>query len=138
MAEPATIAIPNDVIQPIVQARIQAAIIEALVPHKNLVADAVTAALGVKVDSDGKVNNYPSYNTYTLLQHLAHKAVADAAKEALKEYLEQSKDGIKARVKKELEKKSSILATALVDGFEKSIATTYGFSLTVNLKSPDR
>lgn len=138
MAEAATVAIPNDVIQPIVQARVQAAVVEALSAHKQLVEQAVAAVLTMKVDSDGKPSNYSGYNTCTLMEHLAKKAIADAAKEALAEYLVAGKEGLRARVKKELEKKSSLLATALVDGFHKSIESTYGFKIEISLKERDR
>lgn len=137
MSEAATVAIPRDVIEPIVQARIQAAIVESLGAHKMLVENAVAAVLHAKVDSEGRPSAH-SYNNYgTFLEHLAKKAISEAAKAALNEYMEQGKEALKARVKKELEKKSSLLAAALVDGLERSVKSTYGFNISVNLKSKD-
>jgi hypothetical protein len=132
MADNATVAIPNDVIVPILQARIQAMIVEALGGQAQLIEAAVVAALGQKVDVDGKVSSYR--NDFTFLQVTANQFIRETAKGALKEYLEKQKPAIAARVVKELEKKHTALAAALVDGLAKAIDTTYGFSLSVNFK----
>lgn len=134
MAEQAaTVNIPNDVIQPIVLARIQAAIVEGLGRESQLIEQAVTAALTFKVDSEGKRSNYTGYNSLTLLEWMATKAIQEAAQEALKTYLEKAKAQVRARVEKELQKKQGIIAAALVDGFAESIKSTYGFSIKVEL-----
>ena len=133
MAENATVAIPNDVIIPIVQAKIQASIVEALGKHGDLIEKAVAAALGQKVDSTGKVDKYDSYNKFTFLEAQANIYMQEAAKEALKEYMVQAKESLKARVKKELEKKSTLLASALVDGLARGVETAYGLTITVSL-----
>ena len=135
----ATVAIPDDVIKPIVQARVQAAIVEALGKQGDLVSAAVAAALTQKVNDKGEVDGRYSYdNKYTFLEVMTNKYIREAAHEALKEHLEKAKAGIKEKVRRELEKKSSVLAAALVDGFARSIETTYGFKLDVHLKELDR
>lgn len=134
MAENATVAIPNDVIVPIVQAKIQASIVEALGKHGDLIERAVAAALGVKVNGKGQVDQYSSYNTFTFLEATANQYMQEAAREALKDYMVQAKESLKAKVKKELEKKSNLLAAALVDGLAKGVETVYGLSITVNLQ----
>lgn len=131
--ETATVAIPNDVIQPIVAARIQAAIVESLGKTPALIEAAVVASLGMKVDSKGKVSSYSSENRYTVLEAMTYQYLQEAALEALQEYLAKAKDQVRARVIKELEKKSNSLAAALVDGLAKAIDTAYGHSITVNL-----
>jgi hexokinase len=139
MAEAATVAIPNDVIQPIVQARIQAAIVESLGKQADLIGSVVAAALSQKVTASGEHDSRYSYeNKYTLLEALTNKYIREAAHEALKAYLQGSKETIKARVKKELEKKSSLLAAALVDGLANAVDTTYGINITVSLKDRER
>lgn len=138
MADGATVAIPKDVIEPIVQARIQAGIVEALSRSQDLIEAAVTAALTQKVDRSGKVSGYNSENKYTLLESLANQYIQEAARKALNEHLVSAADAIRVRVRKELEKKSSVLAAALVDGLAKSVDTTYGLSLTISLKDRER
>ena len=135
MAEGATVAIPNDVIQPIVQARIQASIVEALKRSDTLIDTVVAAALTQKVNSDGKVDSYSSSNKYTILEVMATQYIREAARDALKQHLDEAREQIKKRVSDELKKKHTIIAAALVDGLAKSISTTYGFSLTVALNS---
>ena len=136
MNESTTVVIPQDVIIPIVQARIQAEIISALKGQQQLIEQAVVSALSMRVDDTGKVSQYSSSNKYTLLESVANKYIREAAIEALKEYLTTTaKESVKKRVIQELQKKSGPLATALVDGLAKSIDTTYGFSLNINLHS---
>src|SRR4051812_12660374 len=107
----ATIGIPDDVIKPIVQARVQAAIVEALGREADLVGAAVAAALSQKVNDKGEVDGRYSYdNKYSFLEVMTNKYIREAASEALKEHLEKAKAGIKEKVRKELEKKSSVLA----------------------------
>lgn len=135
MSEQATVAIPQDVIIPIVQARIQAEIISALKGQQQLIEQAVVGALSMRVNSECKVDQYSSSNKFTLLEAMTNKYIREAAIEALKEFLEtHAKESVKKRVAQEIQKKASPLAVALVDGLAKSIDTAYGFNLTVSLK----
>jgi hypothetical protein len=134
MAEQATVAIPQDVIRPIVEARIQAAIVESLGKTPQLIEAAVTAALNYKVNSDGKRSTYDNDNKFTVLESMTYRYLQAAASEALKEYLEGAKEQVKKRVIAELQKKQTSVAAALVDGLAKAIDTAYGHSITIHLK----
>lgn len=131
MAENATIAIPNDVLKPIVEARIQSAIIAALGEEQSLITTAIASALQQKVDSKGTVSNYSSENRYTLLEIMMRKCVIKAAHEALEAIMESKRGEIKAAVEKQITAKKTALAKAFVDGLAESINS--GFRLDVRL-----
>ena len=100
MSEQTTLAIPNDVLKPIIEARISTAIASALGDEKQLVADAITHILKQKVSKEGKHENYEHYNTENFIQWLAKKYIREAVDKAVREHIQESMPQIKEQVKK--------------------------------------
>lgn len=116
-----TIAIPNDVIQPIIQAKVTAAIVESLGGYDRLVEKAIVTVLNMKVDNSGNPDRYDSSRGPTWLAWVMEDCVKRAAKTAVEEFFKEHQDVIKKQLTTELSKKNSPLAKQLVNSFIGSV-----------------
>lgn len=79
--EKSTIEIPNDIIQPIVEAKVQAAMIEALGGYERLVETAVAQVLNQKVDpTNGQPERYSNSQNPTWFKWAMNDCVKRAAR----------------------------------------------------------
>ena len=131
------IEIGKDVIQPIVEAKIQAAIAAAFtddpVPLINAICD---QALNIKVDSDGKIGQYQSNQTF--LSWYVKKTIRDEAEKALGKIMEEQRPKIQEAIKKKLlsQRGADRIAAAVVDGISESLKCKYTSHLNVTFQSP--
>jgi len=125
------IKISDDLVMGIIEKKVQTAIIEALDSETGVVERVITAALGMKVDSEGKVNSYSSSNKYTLLDVTCKKLIQGAAEAAIKDWVDKRHDVIKAEFMKQLQTKktSSLLVRACVDGLAAATTSRWRFSV---------
>ncbi len=139
MADKATIDIPKDVLEPIINAHITKALTEVFGDRGRILDEVVKRVLTAKVDDRGEPDRYNSDRALTTVQFMAHKAVKEAALEAVKEALAQHKDVLKAVIVRELSNSKSkllkSLAESLVDGVAKAAAS--GYLMTVQIKERD-
>lgn len=133
------IEVGKDVIQPIVEARIQGAIAAAFtddpVPLINAICD---QALNVKVDSAGKLGRgYGSDQTF--LSWFVKKTIRDEAEKALGEIMEEQRPKIREAIKKKLteQRGANRIAAAVVDGISESLKCKYTSRLNVIFQDPD-
>ncbi len=130
MASASTIQIPDDVIKPIIEAKVAAAVMAAMEGHQNLVTQIVGAALAAKVDRDGKP---ASYGDLTFLAWAMQHAIKTAAMEAIREHVETRRDSIKAEIARQLGSSKSRLgkqlAEALVNGAVGAVTNSWRFTL---------
>lgn len=127
----ASVQIPNDVIQPIVEARIKAAIIEQLGSKDELIESCVKGILSQKVDGNGNPSSN-SYGTFPLMDFLARKAVTEAAKAAIKEWAVSNGGKIELALKKEIARNTGNIAKGLAKSFIQKADS--GWSVQVNLQ----
>lgn len=129
-----SIQVGPDVIKPIVEAKIQAALVEALGGNSNIIENAVRAIMYAKVDSEGRfsTNNYSGDKS--LIEWTCAKLVKQAGEEAIREYIATKKDVLVAEFKKQFAKKSKTIAEKMVDGILDSANARWGFNLTVDYK----
>lgn len=113
MSSSPTIAIPRDIIEPIIQAEITKSIIEAMGPKQAVMQQAIAAILNLSVDSDGKPS---SYNGRPWIDWIIGKEIRAAAQAAIVEHLATHADVIKKQLSTELAKKNSPLVRQLVEG----------------------
>ena len=116
MAEQASVNIPKDLLEPIIRQHIAAGVVAAIGDPAELIRQVVEKSLKVKVDSDGKVNDYSHYNQHDFIDSIASKAIREATKAAVIEYVKEQQPAIQAAVKAHLSKRTSAVAKALVDG----------------------
>lgn len=112
MAENPTFQIPKDVIEPIIQAHITEAVIRALGGQDDLVKRAVSFAMNVQVDRDGKPT---SYNGQSWIVWAMGESLRKAAKFAIEEHLAKNGEIIKQQLAKELRSSKSVLAKQLIE-----------------------
>lgn len=116
--------IPNAVLEPYIKQAVSTAILGALDGDK-LVMAAVQNVLEMKVNSEGKVDSYGSYNKYALCEILARRKITEIAQQTINEMAERMRPKIKAEIERQLKTKHSQIATALVDGMVKSLAASW-------------
>lgn len=116
MAEP-TFQIPKDIIEPIIQAHVSAAVTEALSDKGAVIEKAVSMVLNRKVDRDGTPSN-SSYAETTWIQWAMQNAVRKAVLAAIEEQVSFHKEALKKAIAEELGlgKKHSPLAKSLISG----------------------
>ena len=117
MAEDPTFKIPKDIIEPIIQAHVAAAVTEALSDRGAVIQKAVGMILNQKVDSEGRPSN-SSYADTTWIQWAMRAAVKKAVQAALEEQVAFHKEALKKAIAEELRlgKKHSPLAKSLISG----------------------
>ena len=134
MSNTTTLQIPKDVIEPIIQARVSAALLEVFGNQGALLDRIVQSVLQQKVDSEGRPSNSSYGSQETTLQYLAHKAIRDATLEALREVLEQHKQKVKDALVAELKRpKSNLLdklASSMIDSMCETAKSAYRVTVT--------
>jgi len=111
-----TFQIPKDVIEPIIQMHISAAVATALGDKSEILNAVISQVLNQKVDEQGKPCNYAHHNV-TYIQWLMQTAIRDAVKQAIVEEVVKHKESLRAALAKELGTPGkSRLAKALLDG----------------------
>lgn len=117
-----TVKLPKGAIEGIVNAHIEAAVVEALNRDPEaLVAGVVRTALTQKKNS---------YDRATIWDHKVNEMIREAAESAFKRWLDGHREKIDAAVAKALKKHDRKIATAMA---EKTIARfVSGFTVNVN------
>lgn len=135
MAEPATLNLPKDLIEPIIQAHIQAALAEALGEKSNLLGKMAWQILNQTVDTSGQPCNPTSYNKAgTFIEVTLRQSMQKAFRELLDAELVKHKETLKKHLETELKKSNSPLTKALLEGMCNSAVTGLRYSLTVTAK----
>ena len=129
------IQVGKDVIKPIIEAKVQAAIVEALGMEKNLVERTVCAALEQKVDKDGKRSRYDSDNKYTMLEAMCNQYILKAARAALETLLQKQQGKIEEAIVRRMTRDKSKMVNAFADGMRKSLESSWRFGVTVKFDS---
>lgn len=124
MAGDVNIQVNPEVVRPIIEAKIQSAIIEAMQGTDKLIEQFVIMILNLKVSNDGKVSNYSSDNKYTYLYILVRDVIKKACEEAIKEEVEKRRPEFKAAIEKEI--KSAAGRNKLVGAFLDTICGVAG------------
>ena len=134
-----SLEIDEDMVKSALNSQIAAAIVQQLGDQDELITGAVKVALSKKVDSDGKVNEYSSYNRNDLLEVLATKSIHAAAKEALDEWIEENRSKIKEAVLKELDTPSRQrkIAVAYVNAIDESIKCNWRMDCNIQFIEKD-
>ena len=108
-----TLQIPKDIIEPIIQAEITKAIIEAMGPKQAVMQHAIASILNVKVDGEGKP---ASYGGAPWIDWVIGKEIRASATAAIVEHLATHGETIKKQLTAELAKKNSPMVKQLIEG----------------------
>lgn len=90
----------------------------------------VRSCVGTKVDAAGNPSN-SSYNTSTLIEHTATKAINEFAKTVVNKWLADNSDKLETSIKKALEKNIGTMAKVMADAAVKGAGWgTVGVTIT--------
>lgn len=128
-----TTQVDDNLVRPVVEAEIRAAIVRQLENIDDLVPKLVKAVLLAKVNSDGKVSDRDYNNRYDLLDIMCRDAIQQAAKVAMMEYIEESADELRVEVKRQIEASSSRLAKIFVNSLIGSLESSWRFTVKITL-----
>lgn len=108
-----TLQIPKDIIEPIIQAEITKAIIEAMGPKQAVMQHAIASILNLSVDSEGRPTTYQGK---PWIDWIIGKEIRAAATTAIVEHLAMHGETIKRQLAVELAKKNSPMVKQLIEG----------------------
>lgn len=138
MADDPTFKIPRDVIQPIIEAKVAAALIEALGNQQWLVTSCITKVLDEKVNDNGtKAESYYSDRSPTFLQWALRSCIQVQVKKVLQEQIEAHKEEIARALKAELEKKNSPLVRQLIQGMTTAFTNSTTLKYRIDVKAEE-
>lgn len=125
MADQLEFKISEGLIKPILQAKINAAISEAMGGHEKMITDMLNVYMNQLVDSEGKTSSYSS--SKPRLSWIVNKMVEEAMKDALKSYLQGKKEHLQSEFEKFFNSKkgSSKVIEAMQEGFCKSLGDNW-------------
>lgn len=135
MADP-TFQIPKDIINPIIQASVNEAVIRALDGPQQLVTKAIAGVLQMTVDSEGKPCSYGSSRPW--IDWVIGDCIKKAARAAIEEFMVTEKDRIKAELVLQLSKKNSPLVKQLVEQMAGAISSESNLKWHLNVTCSER
>jgi hypothetical protein len=135
MSDQVDIKISQDLIKPIIQTKIQAAIVDAMQGSDHMIAQVVKLICDQKVDSRGGISRYGSDNKYRYIDILCKNAISDAARAAITEWVERDKKLIQAEMLKQMQTKryASKMAKSVADGLAEAVKSSWRFKVDVSL-----
>ena len=134
-----SLKVDQSMVTAVLEKQIQAAIVAQLGNQDELISKAVRVALSQKVNSDGNRDKYDSSNRFDFLEVLATKSIHEAAKEALREWLEHNRGKVKEAVLEELKTpgRQRSIAVAYADAIETSLTSRWNMNCTIEFKDKD-
>jgi len=125
------VQITDDFVKPIIQAKIEAAIVSSLNEEQGLVEKTVAAVLSERVDSEGK-NTSSDYHTHSRIEYLSTSMIQQAATEAIRRWAKENQKRIEEAMYKELRKKSqtSKLVKSILAGLVEASKADWHFKVS--------
>ncbi len=127
--------VSSDLVKPIIEAKINAAVIEAMGGHERFIHDIVGKYLSEKVDENGKHNSYERENRYTRAEAVLMGCINDAMKEQLAAIMAEKKEEFRDAILSFFRSKrgTSIIVDAITTGLAKSLASEWRTKIEFNL-----
>lgn len=134
------LTISKEIVTPIVQAKINEAIITAMGGSEQILAKVVQDVLTRKVDRDGKTSSYSSDNKHNWIDIVVTQQIHEAVKEAMTEILTSRKEQIRDAIKKQLSSQKGInaFAESLVSATAKTFESMYSSSISVEFNKKNK
>jgi hypothetical protein len=111
------LTISKDIVEPIVKAKIEEAIIAAMGGGDTIIEKVIQKVFDQKVDENGKPSSYSSDKDRTWITWVVKEQIETATREAIKKMLEEKREIIKNQIIKLLSSKKGIenFASSLLD-----------------------
>ena len=131
--------IDQEAITGVIKQMVNAGIVQALDEKNNIASSIVNQVLSMKVDDEGKVSSYSSYNKCTLLEYYVKQMIKDEAVNVIKEVMEEKREDIRGMIKREMSKKATIdsFYKAFLSGVVDSIDSTYRTTINVSVNKKE-
>ena len=126
--------VSESLVRPIIEAKINAAVVEALGGHEKVVTDMLNVYMSQKVDSEGKTSGYRS--NIPRIEHLMHKMIQGALVNALRAFLDTKMEMIQGEFEKyfKTKKGSSQIVKAMQEGLCESLSNQWRTTVTFRHK----
>jgi hypothetical protein len=115
MADP-NFTIPKEIIEPIIQAHINKAVVEALNGPHEIVSKSILGIINMPVDASGKPSSYTSDRDRPWIDWVIGDCIRIAARAAIESHIASHQEQMKKILIKELGAKNSKLARQLAEG----------------------
>src|SRR5579871_3665049 len=126
------IKLDRKLVDNLVKEHLNAAVLSVLADIKEaLLRQMADQILNLKVDEEGNVNSYYSYNKYSLIEIAMNRELRGVIIKTVQDNLEAIKPEISKAVKAELKKSGNKIASGMMEGLFDAIK--YDFSFRVNL-----
>ncbi len=126
------IKLDRKLVDNLVKEHLNAAVLSVLADSKEaLLRQMADQILNLKVDEEGNVNSYYSYNKYSLIEIAMNRELRGVIIKTVQDNLEAIKPEISKAVKAELKKSGNKIASGMMEGLFDAIK--YDFSFKVNL-----
>ncbi|MDE7345389.1 MAG: hypothetical protein K2N48_01450 [Muribaculaceae bacterium] len=134
------LGISPDLVKPIVEKQIKAAVTEMFGGADEIINKVVTAMIHQKVDINGKVNSSSYNNTYDWFELVFSKQIKEAVENELKEQMKSMSAAIRKSLIKKLrsEQGANLVADALLRGLEGTFEHSWSSEIDVKLIAPTR
>jgi len=136
-----TLQIPQDVIQPIIEAHVRDAVLRSFEGYKPAVDALIASVLNVKVNSNGSpvTDRYQMDAAPRWIDWALGSVIRDAVKKALTSKVDEMRGKLETHLAAELSKKNSPLAKQLAVSLLKNFAgrETLNYRLTVLVDGVD-
>ena len=131
--EPVELKIDQSVIRPIIEARINAAVIEMMKGQDQMILGMVNMWMSQRVDSDGNSKGYGADKPR--VEWLVNQMLQEAMKKALTEYLQERKELMTKAFEKFLKSKegTSKIIEAMNHGLVDALANKWNVNVAFNL-----
>ena len=132
------LGINKELITPIVEKEIKAAIVAALGGADSVIEKVVTQIMYQKVNHEGKVSSYYGDNKYTFIEIVLTNQIKDAIAEELKRQIGEKAKPLKKAITKNLrnDKVADKLADALLSAFTQTVDSNWRSSINIEIKPP--
>ena len=130
MAEMATVEVSKELIEKIIQAKVETSITEALKDQGGAIERAISHVLQSPVDSNGKTTR-EGYYSRPFIKWLCEEAIQKAVQKAIEEYFMKNSAEFSKLVSKALDKNKTLIADSLVQSFLASAKEKDKFLISI-------
>jgi YesN/AraC family two-component response regulator len=136
MTKHVSLEVSDEIVKPIIEREIQAAMVKALGKQEDLIAQIARSVLATKVDDHGNVNEQNYYNKHDLVETTLSIAIREQVKEAIQEWVNSNTDVIRKQVEKEFstQRFQKEMRRGLADSVIRSMQCKWNTTVNVRLK----
>ena len=126
-----TLNVDNDLVKPVIEAEIQAAVVRELGQMSDLIPQMVKAVITTKVDREGKPSTYSSSKTY--LEWAFQKSMHIAIQKAITEWIDGNQEELQKELEKQIMSSKSEFAQSVLKALVGAVENQWRFKVEVAL-----